>query len=458
MLVGTIQKLIALFNEAFQELDVDVPLDKLERLAVRVHSAMTVQTRIFHTLEHVFNFVDPANPIRTLAALYHDIVYYQVDMGFSPEVYTIISPYIRRKDNNFYVADKIAPGDRVIWLTLDAFDLRPGQLLSSVDALNEFLSAVVMNKELEGIIVEKDLLRMTLCIEATIPFRGRNENGESHFEVLERRLHHIAEKYDIDLTTTEIETAVKMAVIFSNKDIENFSERDPARFLDNTWRLLPETNVALRAHSVYSIKAYRHALSRMEGFLNDLNPDDVFNRYRGAPPEEEYDHMVQCARRNIVTAREYLRIKLLASATLEALAEVTGGDAPMSLFMGDVPKEATSLKRIENYLPEVKPGPWVDRSSIIYRLLESGRASESGFDTKNSPLALFIYKSLEPDKLSHALDLAKGMFADTVTPEAFLAGVEPFIIVAISRASAQMVFTRREVLLKIAEDNEKRLS
>ncbi len=453
MITGNIQKLISLFSEAFRDLELDVPLEKIERLAVRVHVAMTVHTRSFHSLSHVFTFVDPANPIRTLAALYHDLIYYQVDAGFAPSIEPIIAPYLCQKKGHFCVARSIPKTDRLIWLTLDIFDLKPGQRISSVDALNEFLSAVVMVKDLEGIVSEADMLRMILCIEATIPFRGRDAQNRSHFDLQEKRLYAITQKYGIPLDQNQIETAVKMAVIFANKDLENFAERDPARFLENTWRLLPEINPSLRTHSVYTIRDYRIALDKMEVFLSGLDPDQVFNRYRGTPSDEEYEFMVQCARRNIFTAREYLRIKLLGVAILEALAEVTGGDAPLFLFTGDVPREATSFKRIESYLPEVEDAnPWIDRSSIIYHLLEVGRAGEINFDTKNSPLSLFVYKSLEPDKRSKAFDSAKSMFAGKISALDFLRSVDRSVVQAIAYASAQMVYTRREKLLNLPLD------
>lgn len=453
MITGNIQKLISVFNEAFRDLELNVPLDKIESLAVRVHVAMTVHTRSFHSLDHVFTFVDPANPIRTLAALYHDLVYYQVDAGFAPAIQPIIAPYIYRSHGHYYVARNIPPHDHLIWLTLDIFTLRPGQRISSEDALNEFLSAVVMVKELEGIVRDEDMLRMILCIEATIPFRGRDKHQVSHFEHQEKRLYGIIEKYGIVLDRDEVETAVKMSVIFANKDIESFAERDPGRFLDNTWRLLPETNTALRTHSVYTIRDYRIALDKMEVFLSNLDPDQVFSRYRGAPPEDEYEIMVQCARRNIYTCREYLRIKLLGIAILEALAEATGGDAPLLLFTGEVPRAATIVKRIESYLPEMDEVPaWVDRSSIIYHLFEVGRSGESGFDTKNSPLSLFVYQRLTPGQRSHAFDVAKGMFAGNVSAQGFLRSVDGQVVSAIAQASAHMVFTRRDKLLRLAQD------
>jgi len=74
--------------------------------------------------------------------------------------------------------------------------------------------------------LEKELLKITTCIEATIPFRSQ----------------------------AEIEDIVRLAVVLANKDIENFSVLDAGLFLDNTWKLLPETNMSLRFKAAYSIK------------------------------------------------------------------------------------------------------------------------------------------------------------------------------------------------------------
>lgn len=450
MQVGTVQKLITIFNQSFQEMGISVSLEKLENLAVTIHRAMTVQARHFHTLEHVFTFVDPADPIRTMAALYHDIVYYQVDMGFSPAIWELISPYVRQGNGDFFIADTLPANDRLLMLTLDVFDLHAGQMLSSADALNEFLSALVMNKQLDGLVREKDLLCMTLCVEATIPFRGLTPDGISHFAVLEKRLKEISDRYGLALTADELIDTIKIAVSFANKDIENFAEADPGRFLDNTWKLLPETNAGLRLPDVYSIGTYRQALQKMEAFLVGLDPETVFNQYRGIPSDDDYHQMARYARNNIVIAREYLKLKILATSILEALARATGGDAPLSLFMGDVPREGISIKRLEYFLPDVDEPEWVDHNSIIYHLLEAGRSSDTSFDMKNSPLALFVYKAMSPEKITAALERAQEFFDDRLSAHDFLTGLEPAVVEPVARASSIMVFTRRQALLAYA--------
>ncbi len=66
-------------RDAFDGLGVDISLLRLEALGIMVHEAMTVQGRSFHTPEHIFNLADATNPVQALAALFHDVVYYEID-------------------------------------------------------------------------------------------------------------------------------------------------------------------------------------------------------------------------------------------------------------------------------------------------------------------------------------------------------------------------------------------
>ena len=448
---GMFQRLINVFHEAFDRLGLQVGLGVLEDQAVLIHKAMTVQTRNYHNLEHVFKLIDEENPIQTLAALYHDIVYYQVDLGFLPQIYTIISPYILERDESFLLVESPEPDDDLFDLTLTVFGMQPGRWLSPEDGLNEFLSALVMTKKLKGILPEPELLKIALCIEATIPFRGTTASGDDHTYMLEQRGLQAAEKHHLSINRTEIEQAVKVAVKFANRDVENFAETDVSCFLDTTWKLLPELNVPLRSSDVYTIREYRLALQGMESFLSSLCPEVVFHQYRGVPTDAAYQQMVQRAGSNIETARDYLRVKLVAQAILEALAEQTGGDAPLSLFMGDLPHEGARPQRLENFLPETPIPSWVDESTPVYKLLAAGRRGEVGYDLKTAPTSLFLYKHLKPEAIIQLLELAHQMFAGHLSSSEFLAEVEPAVRVAIARACSEMVFTRRQLLLKYTE-------
>ncbi len=319
MRIGTVHKLINLLLEAFEQLDVHAEPRIVENAAVMVHKAMTLQARNYHTLEHVFNFIEPPDPIRTLTAMYHDLVYYQVDRGFLPEIREIIAPYILEKDGQVYLREAIPSRDRTFNINVAIFDLPTQANLSPFEGLNEFLSALVMSKQLENIVSEKDRFRISVCIEGTIPFRKPD-----YFEHLSERAHKVCRQYEVPLSSQEIEDSIRMSVDFANRDVESFAEDEPEKFLSATWKLLPETNEALRAREVYSILEFRRALENMETFMRNLDPEHVFHCYKNVPPAEEFQKMETRVHNNLAIAREYLQIKLLAQALLEGEGEGRG--------------------------------------------------------------------------------------------------------------------------------------
>jgi hypothetical protein len=445
-----LQTLVKIFNGAFAALHVSVPESRTLSLAETIRGAMTAHTRFYHTLDHIFVFIDPQDPVRTLAAMYHDVVYYQVDQKFTAEIERLVRPYIRlHADESVHIADHIPPQDRMIGMALQMFDLQPGQRLSAAGALNEFLSAVVMLKQLEEFVAAKQLVLITMMIEASIPFRQADERGRTHFEVLAGRLRKISREYCQEpLSENEIENGVKDAVLFSNKDIESFAEPDPARFLDNTWKLLPETNPLHLVRTLYTIRSYRQALQQMHEFLFHLDADDVFSRYHGAPPEAEFNRIVSNAHINLRLGCEYLRIRIVAISLLEALAEVSGGDAPMKLFLAELPTKKGSSLRFDYFLPRVAPPSWVDTSSTIYRLLSGSRDSDWGYDLVTTPLSLYVYMSLPPEELSTSFELAGRMFEEKISADEFLHRADQGVVSTVARASAEIVFIRREQLLR----------
>ena len=310
------------------------------------------------------------------------------------KAYKNLDHRVQAKEGQLFLTEERRPNDRPFTLTCDMFGFQAGQELPLCAGLSEFLSALVMHKELTGILPEKDILPITVCIEATIPFRGKNDRGESYPEMLEQRLTTIQQRDKLFMNPGEIEEIIKRAVVFANKDAENFAEHDPGKFLDHTWKLLPETNVSLRAREIYSIKDYRQALQKMEEFFGGLNLDNIFHRYRGVPAEPEFQHKVKSAYTNVAIAREYLGIKLLTMIILEAFADLTGGDVPLSLVMGDLQKEGENTPHLEDFLPVVEEYRFIDHASPVFQLLETGRARESSFDLKNSPLSAFLYKQM----------------------------------------------------------------
>jgi len=69
--------------------------------------------------------------------------------------------------------------------------------------------------------------------------------------------------------------------------------------------------------------------------------------------------------------------------------------------------------RYEDFLPLPDESTFQERSSVLYKLLASGRASDINFDISNSPLSLLLYSLLTTEQINHLLSVAQAMFTAT---------------------------------------------
>src|SRR5690606_14323994 len=136
------------------------------------------------------------------------------------------------------------------------------------------------------------------CIEQTIPFRVDPVTP----------LHGRLARLGLDGGVRE--DAVRRAVRVGNRDIENFADNDPARVLDNTWKLLPESNPALHSPLVDTVRGCRVALQKREGFLAWLPAGRVFHPWGSGPRPERRARRVARTTGNLELAVRYLRAKL----------------------------------------------------------------------------------------------------------------------------------------------------
>ena len=450
-MAGTIIRTISLLKDALDQLSVTMALRDIERIGLMVNKAMSAEARSFHTSEHIFNLADENSPIQTLAALFHDIVYFHIDNGFTDEIGAMLAPYIDLKPGGVSLKRSVPKGDETLAINLGVFGFRRGDELPPFGGMNEFLSSVVMAKVLSESVDRSSIFKVAACIEATIPFRRRDESGKDPAEILFERLTQLNAERNIGLNESSLVQAVQTAVVFANRDVENFAEDSVARFLDNTWKLLPETNPSLRFTGVFTAVNYRIALQKMEGFLGFLDPETIFSSFRAVPSRETYADLTDRATRNVLAARDYLGIKLVTTGVLEAIATISGGDAPIALFMGEV-ADQEEISRFERMLPQnTNTG---DSSDVVHKLLAQGRGSSSDFDLKSSPLANFFYSNLAKDSYVEQLRNAKSMFNGEMGAEDLLNGLPNDIIIPVIRACSEMAFTRRELLSAYVKKRE----
>jgi hypothetical protein len=310
---------------------------------------------------------------------------------------------------------------------LNVFGRRVGDVVTPTSGLNELASAIVACVQLAKALDRHQRIAIAACIEQTIPFRSN--------AVLELRDRLTC----LGIEGDELDDILKRAVRVGNRDVENFAENDPARFLDNTWKLLPESNPALHYPMVYTVRDYRVALQKMEVFLAQLPADRVFHAWLDEPKPEIHARRVARTAGNLALAVRYLRAKLYSIALVEALAELSGGDVPLDYFMGGSKFGNPDLKRLENYLPVL--GSAKDLDPPLQRLLEEGRASESSF----------LHATVGEAAVMQGVQMAKRWWAGAGDASTFIAGQPPRPVAAIARAAGNIIETRRDRLFALAE-------
>ena len=420
----SLQRLSSNLEGAVSSLTSSTVSDRLiEEWSVLIYDSMSAPSRTFHCLDHLWDITSPndADPaafdgdaIQTIAAYFHDVVYYTIDGGLSPAQSAKLSGIIAI-DPADATTMSLSP-DIAYYSALDpypamvcdvfGFDAASGTALDPFDGLNEFLSAMIAVRCLQSTLSFRDLIAVAACIEATVPFRFNDDNGVSPSQALYNRVVMVRNKYQSQLsggggagsdgsgslTDADLIQMVQRAVGLANRDVKNFAE-SPHRFLANTWALLPESNTCFRGNCpTYRISDYASALTRMAGFFTYLDPAVIFAQFRGYPANGEYHELIGRARQNLKIAQTYMKAKVLAAGVLAALAELSGGDCPMTLLCGDLPSSSSSSSspRIEDYI-EVEFPSDVTIDETAFAILRDGRDGDSAFDIPNSPIATYIY-------------------------------------------------------------------
>ncbi len=443
---ATINRLITLFDRAFRETAPALDVATAEQMAMLVHHAMNPRTRVYHTPEHVFTMCDGLNGRQTLAALFHDIVYYQLDGGFPDDVADMLHPVVR-DDFGVVKLRAIPASDRWLALCAELFGFKAGQEISVYGGLNEFLSAVVATRKLSPHLSVQDMVVILCCIEATVPFRA-GQGKQSAGVALANRLSAALPQWlpDMDEAARQqfVDTAVAEAVILANRDVAGFAEKDPGHFLATTWLLIEESNAPLKAVGIYSLGDYRAALMRMELFLSNLDPESIFHSYGDVPGAEQVASLAEAARGNLRFACDFLDSKIATVAIVEALALCSGSDCPVSMFLGDISSPFGKPDRAEDHLPEAPLGHGINEA--LLRVFEKGRSRESTNDLTASPLTAYVYRCIGHKGMQAAIVQAKKMFDGTLSPTDFLRSLDREMVQAIIRACSQIAFSRRAAL------------
>jgi hypothetical protein len=450
MKIANINRFIQLMASALEGLGVQVSMAQAEQLAMVVHSSMESPRRRYHCSAHALYMCEGMAPRQVLAAMFHDVVYYQLDNGFPTRVAHLLQPLVGLQGTDL-VLRKTSGEDPAIQLCLELFGFQAGQALPLFRGMNEFLSAVVAVRLLAPFLTPADLMGVVACIEATVPFRAPEADGRDSAMLLAERLR-TQGSARLGLAQGEaLEAFVRQmmheAVAIGNRDVSGFAEGHPGKFLSGTWLLIEESNAPLAAVGVYTLQDYRQALSRMLGFLQSLHAERVFQRYDDFPSAADYQQLTLAAETNLRFAVAFLKLKIVSIAIVEALAMETGGNCPVSMFLGDIRSQNEQPERVENYLPAGPDSPDLDPQ--LLEVLEVGRPGDASNDLAVSPLTAYIYRYLGPEGSRTAFANSQRMAEGEMPPKAFLQALNAKMLHTIMDACMHITVSRRARLLQL---------
>ncbi|TAE93420.1 MAG: hypothetical protein EAZ79_27660 [Oscillatoriales cyanobacterium] len=424
---------------AIARLKVEVEPTELARIAELIVQPMTGPWRFFHTPEHIFEVGGNEDAIEVLAALFHDIVYVQVDRSINFNVSYYITPVTKEVNKQLRIREQSElSADATLEMVMLVFGFVPGEVLNPFAGQNEFLSALVAAKALEPFLKPEQLLQIVACIEETIPFRSA-EWGVTPTGRLYDRLQAITSLFHLSLTDEEMRETVKKAVRIANRDVISFAHESSAHFLANT------------CYGFYTVRDYRVALLKMEGFLTYLKPEVIFRQFDASPDDRTYQRWETTARHNLEIAELYLGCKLVAIALLEALSSGLGLDVSLAMMMGELPDRADKGIRLESFFPEIdKPHqPQTALETEVFNLLENGRAkSTSNTDLENSPLATFMVKIVGFDEMRYQCDRAKELFRANLAADDFITDFNPIVTEIVVDSILKLFESRKSTIYR----------
>jgi len=403
-----LQMITKILRDNLQDISAsNVPPSHIDSMAFLIHDSMTASSRFFHTPNHIFGVAKGMNSIETLAVLFHDVIYYIIDGGLSDTQQEILSDVIVEdkiegsvRANN---ADGFHPTDSVVLMVMSVFGFQPGQVLKVNEGMNEFLSAVVAAKSLEGYVSKTDLLRIVACIEATIPFRA-SKQGETSGDDLFEKIQITNAAFQIGMSEAELIGATHLGTEVANRDVENFSH-GAAEFLGNTWCLMSESNVPLRDVNggAIQVSEFAIALNKMRLFFGYLQPEVVFHQFKGIPNDVKYTDLEKRAGENINIGKKYMEYKFLFASFMVSMSVLTGGDSPLSIWVFNPHLVADTQEDWRELL--IWNGVGVD--SEVHSMLTNPVGCETPeFNILNSATAQLLYSPLGDDGVINACEHA----------------------------------------------------
>ncbi len=362
----------------------------LETLIALVDRSMNLPTRHYHDLAHALMVAESNDPLDALIGLFHDIVQAGVDGGLPPDSEHYLTGLVNRSDSGeFRLLDSAeALQDPVFDIVKRCFGFSDTQTLSPFAGQNEFLSALIACKALDAVLDAEHLAAVSLGIEATVPFRKDPHLLAASYMSALVDINH---RHQSQIDESDMRSHIRRAVRIANRDVRSFGESDLLALLDDTWGLMYESSIELRAGGSISVTSYRQTLQKMTRFLSSLAAPVIFRQYDGEPIQSDHQHRLESTARNLEVIADVMHAKLLATALIES-ADSFG-------CRSFIPARLKSMLRMTTTASGMS----------ALDVLAAGSTGKVEFDVRQSPLSHRLLQQLHRDDIRahiNAIDLA----------------------------------------------------
>lgn len=425
-----------------------IPESEIETLAIFLVRAMGSELRNYHRPEHPLDVSRSQTPIARMAALFHDIVYVQVDPNWKNFLGDLLGPMVPADNYTMNVKEnlqKTTHADRWPRICSMVFGFEQEEKLQPLTGLNEFMSALVVTSKLQKFLSDKDLIKIVSCIEATIPFRRIDSLGNSPAKRLKVRLSKASNEFNLDLNDNDINQAALDCRSIVENDLSGFRSEKLGFFLSDSWNVLSENHATLR-NTFFLISDYKKAVFGLIGFFQMLDPENMF--WNDVTPLSPHSRLyADRARYNLKNGAEYMKAFFLSVALLEAIALETGGDVPYEFFVGakKSSREHTPPEISDFLTFEENPSLKSVEEKDIYSVLKNGRVVRAKFDRKECPLGAYLYQRLHAmNQFDHYFNLAVSFHKGELKGKDFIQHFPKEITREVLMAVSELAITRAD--------------
>ena len=400
---------------------------EIEKLCFFVVTAMGSELRDYHKPEHPLDVSKRQTPVATLAAIFHDIVYVQVDPSWKTFLKDHLGNFLPNETlvldaKHIYGIERNPVRKAIISIfgMENRTDVMPGK------GINELLSAIVMESLLSSFISDKQILFVAACIEATIPFRGKDSEGRSCAEVLSSRMNRISKTINLEISMEDIAGTISSARELVENDLSSFAHPRLNTFISNTWNVMNENNATLR-NTFFTVSEYRKAVYGVIPFLNSLDPHQMFWNDPNSLDIKQKT-MTENAEKNIRLGAEYLNMVGLSLSLVEAVSLECGGDAPFETIVGSTRKSREHVPRSVGACLTARDGRELDPDEkLVFQILKNGRDLRARFDRKECPIGAYLYQALNKVELKSSFSLAQKFHKQEISSMDFIRSFPEFV-------------------------------